>query len=181
MTAPDSATPAGRRLPTETDGWRLDRVPITHPEALLLVERVQLEYVARYGSRDDTPLRPEMFEPPDGAFFLGRLGDEPVATGAWRTRPDVERIGSLRAAEVKRMYVVPEWRRHGLARRMLDHIEATARAAGADTMILETGTGQPEGMALYLSSGYELVESFGHYQDSPLNRCYARRLGPALP
>ena len=43
-------------------------------------------------------------------------------------------------------------------------------------MILETGTAQPEAMALYESSGYTRIESFGHYKESPENRCYGRRL-----
>lgn len=167
-------TPAVPRL--LVDGWRLDPVPITHPDAGYLVERVQEEYVVRYGSRDETPLTATMFDPPDGSFFVGYVHDLPVATGAWRIRPDIERLGSDRTAEVKRMYVVPEWRRRGLARLVLAHIEATAGAAGADTMILETGTSQPEGMALYTAAGYALVEPFGHYRHSPLNRCYARRL-----
>jgi hypothetical protein len=40
-------------------------------------------------------------------------------------------------------------------------------------MILETGTAQPEAMALYESAGYARIESFGHYRHSPENRCYA--------
>ena len=52
------------------------------------------------------------------------------------------------------MYVVPAARAPGLARTMLAHLERTAAAAGAEAMILETGTAQPEAMALYESSGY---------------------------
>jgi ribosomal protein S18 acetylase RimI-like enzyme len=59
---------------------------------------------------------------------------------------------------------------------MLTHLEDTARTAGAEVMILETGTAQPEAMALYEAAGYELVEPFGHYAWSPRNRCYGRRL-----
>jgi GNAT superfamily N-acetyltransferase len=77
---------------------------------------------------------------------------------------------------VKRVYVVPSARRSGLARVMLAHLEETARAAGADVMILETGTAQPEAVALYESAGYQAVEPFGHYRWSPLNRCFGRRL-----
>ena len=58
------------------------------------------------------------------------------------------------AAEIKRMYVAPAGRRTGLARAMLAHLETTALAAGADVMVLETGTEQPEAIALYESSGY---------------------------
>ncbi len=64
---------------------------------------------------------------------------------------------------------------------MLAHLEATARTAGADVMILETGTAQPEAMALYEAAGYQRVEPFGYYRDEPLNRCYARVLGGSVP
>ena len=77
------------------------------------------------------------------------------------------------------MYVAPAARARGLARRMLAHLEQTAGAAGAEVMILETGTAQPEAIALYESSGYTPIPSFGHYKDSPINRCFAKRLGNA--
>jgi len=157
------------------------RVDYGHPDAMLLIAEVQAEYVARYGGPDDTPLDPLMFEPPLGSFYVGylELGAKslrPVASGAWRTHDDVEAFGTRRTAEVKRMYVAPEARARGLARTMLAHLERTAAQAGAEAMILETGTAQPEAMALYESSGYTRIPSFGYYQHAPLNRCYAKRL-----
>lgn len=157
--------------------WQVVQVPITHPDAALLVEEVQQEYVVRYGGRDGTPLDPAYFEPPDGAFFVGYLDGCPVATGAWRRRHDVVVDGVAESAEIKRMYVAPVARRRGLARAMLDHLEQTARAAGAAVMVLETGLAQPEAIALYESSGYVPIPGFGFYKDAPLARCYARRLG----
>ena len=109
---------------------RIQRVPITHPDAMLLVEAVQEEYVVRYGSRDESPIDPTDFEDPRGQFFVGYLDGMPVATGAWR-RSTVEAFGTSRTAEVKRMYVVPAAQRRGHARRMLAHLEATAAAAVA--------------------------------------------------
>jgi GNAT superfamily N-acetyltransferase len=155
---------------------RIEQLPITHPDAQLLVEAVQQEYVMRYGGRDVTPMHASELEPPWGAFFVGYRDDRPVMTGAWRFRDDVSRLGAVRPAEVKRMYVVPAARRSGLARLMLAHLESTARDAGADVMVLETGAAQPEAMALYESLGYQPVEPFGHYRDSPSNRCYGRML-----
>ena len=157
-------------------GWRIEALPITHPDAALLVEEVQGEYVARYGGRDETPIDPTYFDHPDGAFFLGYLDGRPVATGAWRRRPDVVVEGGSIAAEIKRMYVVPWARGLGLARAMLAHLEHTARAAGADVMVLETGIRQPEAIALYESSGYLPIPGFGYYKDAPLSRCLARSL-----
>jgi len=157
--------------------WRIERCLITDADAAALVEEVQVEYVARYGSRDETPIGPGYFEDPGGAFFVGYLDGVPTATGAWRLRTDVTALGRSAAAEIKRMYVAPTGRCRGLARLMLAHLEQTAVQAGADVMILETGTEQPEALALYSSEGYEPIEGFGFYRDSPLNRCLARGVG----
>lgn len=155
---------------------RIVRVGFGHPDALTLIEAVQQEYVVRYGGRDDTPLDPLVFEPPAGSFFVGYLDDVPVVSGAWRRRGDVEVFGTSVTAEVKRMYVVPEARGHRLARLMLTHLETTATEAGAEAMVLETGTAQPEAIGLYESSGYMRIKGFGHYLWSPENRCFGKPL-----
>lgn len=161
------------------DTWRIERAGYGDPDVLRLVEEVQAVYVERYGGPDETPLDPLMFEPPAGSFFVGYLDDEPVATGAWR-RTSVTTVPGLPAdapvAEVKRMYVAPAAQRRGLARRVLAHLEATAYEAGVRGLVLETGVAQPEAIALYTTSGYEPIAGFGHYKDSPLSRCFARRL-----
>lgn len=155
---------------------RITRVAITDPDARRLIEAVQQEYVVRYGGRDATPVDPAEFEPPRGSFFVGYVDGEPVASGAWRARSDVTALGGRVAAEIKRMYVTPTARRAGHASAMLRHLEDAAALAGADVMILETGTAQPEAMALYEVRGYVPIPSFGHYRDSPENRCYGRLL-----
>lgn len=155
---------------------RIERLPITHPDAALLVDEVQAEYAVRYGSPDETPIDPSYFDEPDGAFFVGYLDDEPVATGAWRRRRDVEVQALTQSAEIKRMYVRQSARRRGLARLVLAHLEDTARLAGAEVMVLETGEKQPEAIELYTSAGYRRIPAFGYYRDSPLVRCFAKVL-----
>ena len=155
---------------------QIRRVAFAHADAQLLVAEVQAEYVARYGGPDNTPMDSSVFDEPAGAFFVGYLDDIPVAMGGWRMRPDVVRLDSRQTAEIKRMYVAPRGRRRGLARVVLAHLEQTARIAGADVIVLETGIAQPEAIALYESSGYEPVEKFGHYAWSPKSRCYGKRL-----
>ena len=154
-------------------------MPITHPDAALLIEEVQAEYVLRYGGRDETPIDPTYFDEPLGAFFVGYRDRAPVATGAWRRRSDVEVDGTWRTAEIKRMYVAPVARRGGLPRSMLSHLEDTARASGAEAMVLETGIRQPEAITLYVSAGYTPVPGFGFYKEAALSRCFARTLVPA--
>ncbi|BBC33887.1 Acetyltransferase [Streptomyces graminofaciens] len=153
-------------------------VPFDHPDAVKLNDQVQAEYAVRYGDGgDETHLDPAMFAPPSGLYLIAYDDSEsPVATGGWRsqeTNPEGYLDGD---AELKRMFVVPQARGLGLARRILAALEEDARAAGRLRMVLETGDKQPEAIALYASSGYELCPKFGYYRDSPLSRCFAKAL-----
>jgi ribosomal protein S18 acetylase RimI-like enzyme len=161
-----------------TDRLRVAQVGFLDADTQRLVEQVQAEYVVLYGGRDTSPIEDGVFDPPRGAFFLGYLGDEPVATGGWRLRPDVHVLGATGAAEIKRMYVAPAARRRGHGNDLLAHLEQTAGAAGADVMVLETGTEQPAAIRMYVEAGYELTENWGHYASSPKSRCFGKRLAP---
>ncbi|MFH9243740.1 GNAT family N-acetyltransferase [Streptomyces anulatus] len=152
--------------------------PFDHPDAVKLNDQVQLEYDERYGDGGDlTPLDPSMFLPPRGLYLLAYdEQDRPVATGGWRTQ-DRNAEGYWDGdAEIKRMFVIPEGRGRGLARRMLAALEEDARAAGRLRMVLETGDQQPEAIALYASSGYTVCEKFGHYREYESSICMAKPL-----
>lgn len=152
--------------------------PFDHPDAVKLNDQVQLEYDERYGDGGDlTPLDPSMFLPPRGLYLLAYdEQDRPVATGGWRTQ-DRNAEGYWDGdAEIKRMFVIPEGRGRGLARRMLAALEEDARAAGRLRMVLETGDQQPEAIALYTSSGYTVCEKFGHYREYESSICMAKPL-----
>jgi GNAT superfamily N-acetyltransferase len=71
---------------------------------------------------------------------------------------------------------VPQARGRGLARRILAELEATAAAAGRVRMVLETGTLQPEAIALYSSCGYTPIPKFGLYREDPLSVCLGKPL-----
>lgn len=156
---------------------RIVRRPIEHPDAQLLIEKVQQVYVELYGSQDETPLEPGYFDPPQGSFYVAYSGQRPVGTGAWRFRPDVAaELAMPRPAEIKRMYVDPSARGLGVARQLLAHLELTAAEQGASHLILETGEPQREAIGLYTSSGYLPVAPFGHYRHEAQVRCFARSL-----
>jgi putative acetyltransferase len=69
--------------------------------------------------------------------------------------------------EVKRMYVRPQARGLGLARRLLDTLEAKAVEHGCRTFMLETGPTLSEALALYERLGYERRGPFGDYPADP--------------
>ncbi|WP_299537756.1 GNAT family N-acetyltransferase [uncultured Streptomyces sp.] len=156
----------------------IQRRSYDHPDAVKLNDQVQLEYAARYGDEGDiTPLDPTMFAPPRGVYLVAYDDrDRPVATGAWRAQETNDEGYSDGDAEIKRMFVIPEGRGQGLARRILGMLEDDARAAGRTRMVLETGDKQPEAIALYRSSGYEPCEKFGHYRTYDSSLCMAKPL-----
>lgn len=155
----------------------LVEVPFEDRRVQELVAEVQAHYVVIYGGPDESPVEPGEFAPPRGLFLLGLDDGEPVAMGGWRWRPDLDaRFGGDRVAEVKRMYVTSSGRGRGFGRAVLAHLESSAREAGVERLVLETGLMQPDAIGLYGSSGYEWVEPFGHYAESELVRCFGKTL-----
>lgn len=71
--------------------------------------------------------------------------------------------------EIKRMYVKPEARGLGAAKRLMAELELASRAAGCSSMVLETGPSQPEAIALYARHGFEQCGPYGDYRDDPLS------------
>ncbi|AQS69151.1 GNAT family N-acetyltransferase [Streptomyces pactum] len=154
------------------------RVPFDHPDAVKLNDEVQAEYDVRYGDGGDaTHLDPADFTPPNGLYLIAYdENDVPVASGGWRSQETNDEGYLDGDAELKRMFVIEQVRGRGLARRILAALEEDARAAGRTRMVLETGTKQPEAVALYTSSGYEPCGKFGFYRFHEDSLCYAKAL-----
>jgi ribosomal protein S18 acetylase RimI-like enzyme len=151
--------------------------PFDHPDSQRLIAEVQQVYRERYGGEDATVVDPREFDAPDGLFVVGYVGGEPVACGGWRARHAAESPALRNGdAEVKRMYVAAAHRGRGHGRAVLAELERTAAAAGRRRMVLETGTEQPEAIALYTSAGYEPIPAFGRYAGSPMSRYFAKPL-----
>jgi GNAT superfamily N-acetyltransferase len=135
-------------------------LPYDHPVAHDLVEQVQEEYVQRYGGRDAAVVDAAEFLPPLGIFLVAEIDGEPAGCGAWR-------VVSAGVAEIKRVYVVPRFRRRGLAQAIVAALENGAAGAGHRSVVLNTGREQPEALALYADLGYSPVEGYGIYACSP--------------
>ena len=77
-------------------------------------------------------------------------------------------------AEIKRVYVSPKARGLGLAKKLMDRIEAEALATGHIAR-LETGIHQPEALGLYRRLGYVDRGPFGDYGDD-LNSVFMEKI-----
>lgn len=141
------------------------------PVARKLIAELLADLTERYGDSDATPIEAVEFDPPDGGFFVAYLDGVAVGCGGWRSWGGSEEI-----AEIKRVYTAATVRGKGVARAIMSTIEADAKAHGRVRAILETGTAQPEAIAMYHAVGYQLIENFGHYRDEPGCRSFGRDL-----
>jgi putative acetyltransferase len=136
------------------------------PDFAVLSSSLDAELEARYpglGEGDTAPAQDLV------AVVVAYRGDASVGCGALRElEPGV--------GEIKRMFVLPEARRLGAARRMLEALEMRARELDYSALRLGSGVRQPEAMALYESRGYRRVPLFGEYEGATLCVCYEKSL-----
>jgi GNAT superfamily N-acetyltransferase len=156
--------------PAGVDGLTFEMHRIDEGIGAELVLELLTDLEARYGGPDPFAPPPLDLTPPRGMFVVAYLDGRPVACGGIRphTEPD--------AAELKRMYTRPDARRRGVGRELLARLERGARDLGYERIVLETGTKQPEAIALYERLGYTRCEPFGQYKDYTNTRCFEKVL-----
>ena len=96
----------------------------------------------------------------------------PVACGAIKTF-------TRTAAEIKRMFVHPDYRKQGIAVKILTELEQWASALGFTECVLETGKKQHEAIALYQKVGYHITPNYGQYVGVDNSVCMAKLLPKA--
>ncbi len=69
--------------------------------------------------------------------------------------------------ELKRMYVMNEYRGQGLGKQLLTFLESAARLRNCTHVLLETGYLQIEALTLYSRCGYKPCDPFGNYINDP--------------
>lgn len=88
----------------------------------------------------------------------------PVGCGAFK-KYDAQSV------EIKRMFVKKEFRRKGIAEKILKELEQWAKESGFSECVLETGKRQPEAIRLYQKSGYEKIPNYGQYKNVENSVC----------
>lgn len=131
---------------------RLLEVDPTHPTAAEAVGHYFAELDRRF---------PHGFDPgaPDtgGTYLVATSDGLPVACGG------VLDLGGG-TAEIKRMWVHPEWRGAGLGARLLRDLEQLAGRLGHTVVRLDTNGTLTEAIAMYERGGYHAIE---RYNDNP--------------
>lgn len=139
-----------------------ERTP-ADPDLAGLLDAALAELVTKYGAEGRSAVRAR------ARYLVAYVGDRAAGCGV------VQPLGE-EAGEIKRMYVAPEFRGQGIARKLLAALEDLALHLGYRSLYLATGDRQPEAIALYESSGYTPVEPYGKYAGQPLTRCYRKAM-----
>ena len=136
-----------------------------------LVTMLDAELKIRDGEEHDFY---SQFNKIDGLGLIGVViafvDDEPVGCGAFKEHAES-------VTEIKLMFVRLEVRGQGIAGKILGELETWARALDFEECVLETGFKQPEAIALYKRSGYEVIPNYGQYADVANSVCMRKDIG----
>lgn len=157
--------------------FRFERVEWHDPRATLLREQMDVEMSARYAGPsspelDDAVTEALRIDPADiiATVLVLDEHDIPIAHAALRTHD-----GDW---EVKRVIVAGDQRGRGVGRALMNELERIARAAGVPRLILQTGSKQPDAVALYERIGYTPIPIYEPYVEAiPHSFCFEKLLG----
>ena len=133
----------------------------------VLIENLDAYMIPLYPAESNHLLDIETLRQPEMRFFAGFMGDEVLGCGGCWLHGDY--------AEIKRVYVSPRARGLGLAKQLMQRIEAEARACGRLIARLETGIHQPEALGLYRALGYVERGAFGDYPAEDPNSVFMEK------
>mgnify|MGYP000564591284 CR=1 FL=1 len=102
-------------------------------------------------------------------FVIAYLNEIPAGCGAIKKYSD-------NTAEIKRMYVKPEFRGKGIAKNILKELEMWAYELNYSECILETGKKQSDAVGLYKREGYKVIPNYGQYAGVELSVCMKKIL-----
>lgn len=94
---------------------------------------------------------------------------KPVGCGAFK-QYDQQKV------EIKRMYVLPEYRGQGIGLKVLKELELWAAELNFLECILETGKKQPEAIRLYQKAGYTIIKNYGQYKNVENSVCMMKTI-----
>jgi putative acetyltransferase len=150
------------------DDLTIALIEVRSADAVLLIARLDEEINHRYGELP-VELKTANVLDPRNTFLVAYVQGRPVACGAYRPVGDS-------TVEVKRMYVEPDFRGRGIARRILAELEGRAVRFGFTVARLETGVQMPEAIRLYESAGYRRIDNYGTYVGNPHSVCFEKSL-----
>lgn len=147
---------------------RVVKADSTHVDFLGLVRQLDEDLAGRYGELQ------KQYDKHNSVDYIKDIvvvyvDGVPAACGAFKQF-------SADTIEIKRVFVTMQYRRMGLARRVLKELEDAAAGKGYKYAVLETGIKQFEAISLYNSLGYSQIENYGPYVGNANSVCMRKEL-----
>jgi GNAT superfamily N-acetyltransferase len=95
--------------------------------------------------------------------------NKPIGCGAFKEY-DINKV------EIKRMFVLPDYRGQGIGFAILTELELWAIELNYQESILETGKKQPEAIKLYQKAGYSIIKNYGQYENIENSVCMIKAI-----
>jgi putative acetyltransferase len=139
------------------------------PEVYKLIKQLDHYLTYLYKPESNHLLSIESLQQPNVTFLTVSIDNVIVGCGALVKQNEDY-------AEIKRMFILPEFRGLKIGRRLLDELESYARTFNLNVIRLETGISQPEALGLYEKAGYHYCDPFGNYIEDPLSIFMEKKL-----
>jgi putative acetyltransferase len=133
-----------------------------------LVNQLDNELAERYGEAQTFF---DQFNALDGIRNLVIAYDSELPVGCGAFKPY-----SQNEVEIKRMFVLKEYRGNGIAGAILHELESWAAELSFTHAVLETGVNQQEALRLYSREGYSRIANFGQYEGVDLSICMKKKI-----
>lgn len=130
------------------------------PDAIKLIEELENTLAPLYPDESRHGYSVDKLIEQGVSFFIVRKDAIPVACGGLQ-------FFGTDYAELKRMYVCPDYRGQGLARQLFNHLAEYSRENGITLLRLETGIHQIEALRLYEKWDFSRISPFGDYGEDP--------------
>ena len=143
---------------------RIEHLDPLAPEVQALIAAADAFYDGLYPVESNHLEAIDDLQKPNLLLIGCRCNGELVASGAGKLMED---DGCY--AEIKRVFVLQEFRGRGLSAKLMDYLESELHQRGVELLRLETGVRQPEALGLYRKLGYRERGPFGAYRLDPLS------------
>lgn len=143
-------------------------VPSSSKDYAILARKLDEYYISLVG---DVHLRYAAVNDPKNmaCIIVAYEGKTPIGCGCWKAVDE-------ETAEVKRIYVEPQYRRRGVATAIIELLENHICASGYTKALLETARTTGDSHALYLSLGYREIPYYGSPAGAENCRCFLKEL-----
>ena len=152
------------KMAGKTGDIQIEQLDPQAPDVKALVAVSDAFYEGLYPVESNHLEAVDGLDKPNVLFVGCRVDGVLVASGAAKLMHD---DGDY--AEIKRVFVLDDFRGRGLSARIMHHLETELHERGVWLFRLETGVRQPEALGLYRKLGYHQRGPYGAYGPDPLS------------